>query len=310
MRRGMTVLEVLITLAVIGVLVALLVPAVQAARSTALRMACSSHLRQIGLAVYGYESTWGCYPSGALHKYQLLPYLGQDALYQARPDGFSRDPDEMWEPISGLAPAIYRCPADGSGWEFETQGKRDSAASYLACKGSHYGSEPLNNGAFPFVIGASMSSIRTRDVTRGISNTAFFSEILHLAPGDSQSRLRNIWFLPGRFQMSREADLERFISECESLPRAPRDYGWIGGGFFGIPWYNGWVGSGTYYHSLPPNRPSCSGRFEYEASVISAASLHSGGVNLLAGDAHVQFVSDSIDRTVWRDMASRHATSP
>src|SRR5687767_6117999 len=92
-RRGFTLIELLVVIAIIGVLVALLLPAVQAAREAARRSQCSNNLKQIGLAVHNYESSNGALPpTGSLDavnppnysmKARLLPGLEQQPLFDA-----------------------------------------------------------------------------------------------------------------------------------------------------------------------------------------------------------------------------------
>ena len=105
-RRGFTLVELLVVIAIIGVLVALLLPAVQAARGAARRTQCMNNLRQLGLAAYNFESAERAFPSagGAVDQmfheeelakaaygyesagwmYQLLPYMEEQALYDLR----------------------------------------------------------------------------------------------------------------------------------------------------------------------------------------------------------------------------------
>ena len=126
-RRGFTLIELLVVIAIIGVLVALLLPAVQAAREAARRMACANNLKQLGLAAHNYHDTLGTFPPGAVgpvgpafpHFLQLkhhglatflLPYVEMQPLAsQYRWDNSWFDP--LNQPVVNRRLTIWQCPS-------------------------------------------------------------------------------------------------------------------------------------------------------------------------------------------------------
>jgi prepilin-type N-terminal cleavage/methylation domain-containing protein/prepilin-type processing-associated H-X9-DG protein len=123
-RRAFTLVELLVVIAIIGVLVALLLPAVQSAREAARRMSCQSNLKQIGIACHNFHDTRGTFPSGHKVTYdgtntryfsgwaiQILPYIEQDNLFKQYDDTVPNlDPKNKLVRESYVA--TYACPAE------------------------------------------------------------------------------------------------------------------------------------------------------------------------------------------------------
>ena len=119
-RRAFTLIEVLVTISILGLLVALLIPAVQSARDSARRLQCTNNLKQFGLALNNYESANHCLPSGtggtnrfSLHV-ALLPFIEQEAMFHAMNFG-SISAVSVYGPNATVAsqrPAVFLCPSD------------------------------------------------------------------------------------------------------------------------------------------------------------------------------------------------------
>ncbi len=115
--RGFTLVELLVVITIIGILIALLLPAVQAAREAARRMHCSNNLKQMGLAIHNYMSQHREYlppgsPGGAKHGLftHMLPFLEQQAIFdQLDLEGDTRD--TFAEPHRYTTVEAYRCPS-------------------------------------------------------------------------------------------------------------------------------------------------------------------------------------------------------
>ncbi|MBC8352361.1 MAG: DUF1559 domain-containing protein [Planctomycetes bacterium] len=188
-RHGFTLVELLVVIAIIGILVALLLPAVQAAREAARRMSCRNNLKQIVLALHNYHDSYGALPSVAIPSTRfatdratwawqvtLLPQLEQNPLHDLLSPNNSQsllealsDPAKvaaLQEPLS-----VFRCPSD-SGQELNDDRHLDPGGLDVAVATSNYvGSQGVDNNAPAEGLFYFNSFLRFRDITDGLSNT-------------------------------------------------------------------------------------------------------------------------------------------
>ena len=309
-RMAVTLAELLVVMGIMGVLFALTLPAVQQARESARRLECRNHLRQIGIALHGYESTCGVFPAGSggyrslspgygePRKYSplvyLLPYLGEVAVYSgvnfamvvSSPSVDGPENKTVMKTHIGL----FLCPSDPY-HGFSTFGKNN----YRFNHGSGPGSSPYN-GAFP------PDWLRPSDFLDGLSFTAGVSERLK---GDGDPSFLNIdsdtWIIP---PVTGDLDADQFSLLCGALPATvPAHYSDGGASWF----YSGFYYT-LYNHCRTPNDliADCTSSItEPNNGLCTARSMHSGGVNLMMMDGAVRFMTNSVDVATWRALGTR-----
>ncbi len=309
-RSGITIPEVLVVIAVLAILFALLMPAVQSSRESARRIQCMSHLRQLGIAIQNYEASYRVYPGYDVRwSEQLLPYLEQPVLYQRLQDWHNQN--ISLDDVQSAAAPVYICPSDPFSQEY-----RGWAPSYRMNNG-YWPPQNKYNGFFQVFHGRSIDKdvfafrqTKPADITDGLSNTAALSERLvvpslaHLVGLGEARNNPQIWFRVMRqTQIISEPDgLDTFAYRCEFEPTTPVLAYELRDNLLGS------IDNSLYSHELPPNRNSCvngDSVFRYWEA-ITATSLHPGGVNLLLADGAVKFTSNSIDIKVWRALGSRN----
>lgn len=303
---GFTLIELLVVMGLIGLLLSLMLPAVQSARETARRAACQNQLKQIGMAIANYADVHRCVPPAmapyntfppfvqhykrnlSIHA-QLLPLLEQSDVYSLidqseTGDGASAEPpaSDVNAQLLKHRVAVFECPSDNVS---------AGGTSYRACGGSTRGSGI-----------ALLHGCPLKRVTDGLSHTVFFSEKL---VGDRNPGLFTAWRDEARFPEpvpgpppDPEAIMNTLMARCNAPASALIGHQSFGG--------SSWLFSGysqTHYnHVFTPNSriPDCD--IGYRS--IAARSLHPGGVNVLLGDGSVRFASDSVDLNVWRGLAT------
>ena len=201
-HRAFTLVELLVVIAIIGILVSLLLPAVQQAREAARRMACHNNLKQLGLAIHNYHDTNGCMPSSTTSylsattrfcgsNVALLPFLEQGPLYQ------QYDMNIAWNSGSNVdiltqMPGLFVCPSavDG-GMPNEFTGYQTSDYTYPTEAYNLTARSRLGHGAF-----ISGVFYKFKNVTDGLSNTIAMHESVsraHLYLNRDQIRPLPTW---------------------------------------------------------------------------------------------------------------------
>jgi prepilin-type N-terminal cleavage/methylation domain-containing protein/prepilin-type processing-associated H-X9-DG protein len=294
-RRGFTLIELLVVIAIIAVLIGLLLPAVQAAREAARRTQCVNNLKQMGLAVHNYISTYEVFPSSSLPNWPqwawnvswadaILPNLEQAPLYNAI--NFSLPildlgiftPNSPWHQNTTvgltLLPTLL-CPSESLVKSVDRTGNGDFAptnyagnfggpAQFASCSGLIIPSK----GAFG--VPATADVCRLSSVTDGTSNTALFSE--HLLSPDTNSLAGSATAKRALFQVSQVtvqfdvvgpagfANLQAYIGACKSIPNGttPSSPGGAGAAWFFSQGYD--TMNTCYTHVLTPNNYSCTGK--------------------------------------------------
>ena len=327
--RGFTLIELLVVIAIIGVLIALLLPAVQAAREAARRSQCVNNLKQIGLALHNYESTnTAIPPAGQIGSNQTIGYVGQTGpqnfalkvrilQYMEQVNAFNSinfDVTAIWNAnpptvidgtdinftIRHTKIANYICPSDTN--DPGTGDPQLPGTSYHENGGlNRYNSAWRSNG-IAYYMGNDGGINQTRtfaSIQDGLSQTAAFSEFVkgkgvNLADGLHMAYALNngqLTFPQGTL----DADYQ-LAQACQATTSRNWDYK-------GEIWtlQDGGRG-GPYMHIQTPNRKSCVP--QGVDTMIGASSYHPGGVNLLLLDGSVKFAKNGINIRTWQALGT------
>lgn len=326
-RQGFSLVELLVVIAIIGILLALLLPAVQSAREAARRTQCKNHLREIAHAVGNYESCYKKLPPSAIvdlnnsptansapwsiHS-RLLSYLEEENLRQ------QIDLDKAWNTqtaVSGVRIAVFQCPSDPENDKpADVAGEPAiyptnygfNAGTGLICKSNL---KQIGLGIAHVEYRPGGRSLRLADITDGTSKTLGAAEVKSFMPYVSNS-FRLVTLLPTT------------ESQASQL---------IGHGTFKqlghVQWPSGLVYQSCFTATLLPNsyvrhvREDVTYDVDYsnwdETSAgdkqtqipsyafVTARSHHSGLVQVFMMDGSVQSYADTVNLAIWRAAATR-----
>lgn len=318
-RRGFTLVELLVVIAIIGVLIALLLPAVQQAREAARRMSCSNNLKQMGIALHNYHDVMKRFPinwyngSGQGGNNMcvfigLLPFIEQTNLY----DGIDMKNNNLTlytvngKRVCDHQIEAYQCPSDP---DVETNNPSTSAArsSYAPSIGSQYmqsaagcdllatagaypsgmGLDSDNDGEDPF----NRANVRSDWGNQPVSGpfgrgyfTPYSARIADITDGTSNT------ILMGEIRMT-----------CQTF----------------APWGWSWPDSLWYATTAPINFPTCPGDARYGSNTCFSnasnnwnatfgfKSAHPGGCQFVMADASVHFLPETIDRLTYARLGDK-----
>ncbi len=318
-QSGQTLVELLVVIAIAGLLISLLLPAVQDSREAMRRTQCAANLRQLGLGLHSFESSHGHFPYTAssprngrmaLSPHVSILQLVDSKLFQ-KVDQRDKGVDLCVEPttanssnlplLKSLVP-IFHCPSDS---------QLAGATNYRANLGirpnlfrrSILCPDPLNGrGAFEV-----FREVKTNEFTDGLSCTVMMSEkVLGDGRSDAFSEFVDRVLINGSFCGNWDA----LISSCFAASSGTGSQ--IHASFAGHNWMYGGMNSTWYDHILTPNAgmPDCStsplqGYSGGGQGFYAARSFHRGGVYSLIADGSAKFFSSSVDRRVWRAVGTR-----
>jgi prepilin-type N-terminal cleavage/methylation domain-containing protein/prepilin-type processing-associated H-X9-DG protein len=312
--RGFTLVELLVVIAIIGILVALLLPAVQAAREAARRMSCSNNLKQIGLALHNYHDTNKTFPncywnvSGTNRRgstlVRLLPFIEQTSLYDQldfRLDLWGQTlPDGTFARAARIS--VYECPSAGE--DMADMATNVAPGHYTASEGPtarSYAGNPncscdaMNQFYLPYIEHPAISGNQSHNDPAGPfarQNGAiwYLSDIASMADGTSNTIMMG----------------ER-LADCSVHARA---WGWFGS-----------HGNGLNGTLIPINYDSCHLQGDLSELVdmglsecnrdctwnteFGFKSKHPGGCQFAFGDGSVHFLSQTIDHWTYQWLGAK-----
>ncbi len=341
-RSGFTLIELLVVIAIIGVLVGLLLPAVQSAREAARRMSCSNNLRQVGLALLNYESSQGHFPptdartsstaGWSLHA-RLLPFAEEGALA----DQIDFDVTPFTGSWSGMSPAaafvnlfatpisMLLCPSDLASAVQQSGGNSYGGNNYMVSFGS---ATADGSGKMYWVFSRPTdgivyenSRVRIRNVTDGLSKTVFASEAVRSVGDDTAFSSGSPPPFPYQYTFNGStgwnsstlegpggatpatADVDAEVSGWGSKSVTWRGASSAAMRGRGLSWAAPTAGNSLTNGFLTPNS-KIPDYVVHWSGFFGPKSYHTGGANVLFGDGRVVLLGEEIESAIHRGLHS------
>lgn len=289
-RQGFTLVELLVVIAIIGILIALLLPAVQAAREAARRTQCTNNLKQLALATHNFHDTNAMLPRGAdgccygTWQVRVMPFMEQGnlaSLYEDEPTRYSAIPNTTNVTLQRVN--SLTCPSDTPNQPTGGMTSHNYAGNFGT---TGYGRQANLNGVLwqgaPFMYNSETLPVEQRKVTRfgeildGLSNTLFYAEVIQ---GQGLDLRGFTWW----------GDASSFSTYlAPNDPSPDRIY------------------SAGYCQdtSVRRDNPPCAVSTTTDPTMFAARSRHPGGVMAALGDGSVRFFSQNVSLVLWRGLGT------
>ncbi len=328
-RRGFTLIELLVVIAIIAILIALLLPAVQQAREAARRTQCKNNLKQFGLGLHNYHSTFNTFPLGVGYalwgwKAYVLPYVDLQNMYNMI--NFSDDIDYSGANCRGQGTPCYTSQHQAAAWDAAGIINWTSTRKEIfACPSDPFGETPYNSGRWGGTlktmngnylgVGGDMDSQPRADNNCGAVSRHRITLPVGTTPTGACSVIGAAGYpapMNGIFYMGSKTDIAKITDGTsntlmvgERAVDPSHSWGWSLTGNEG----DGFIGTGRPLRNPTPYDTAAGGAGDndnYNAgNSCHFSSHHTGGAQFLLADGSVRFLSNNIDFATFRALGTR-----